>query len=273
VSASAFALALGAAALHATWNALLARTEDVRAAATVALVVAVALFAPLAVLTWDVEAEAVPWIVASASFEVVYVLLLTSAYQRSDLSLVYPIARGSAPVLVLVGATLAGAAFGLAQAIGVALVGIGVVLVRDAHGHVDRRGVALSLTIGATIASYTLIDNEGIEHATPLPYLVLVLAPSAAVLLAGQLVRGGTPRLRAAFGWSPVLAGLFSLAAYALALVALELAPAAAVAAVRETGILFAVALGALALHERVSPARLVGALLMVGGVALVALA
>ncbi len=169
MSGTAFALALGAAALHATWNALLARSEDVRAAATVALVVAVALFAPLAVATWDVESAAVPWIVASAGLELLYVVLLTAAYQCSDLSLVYPIARGSAPVLVLVGATVAGAAFGVAQGIGVALVGAGVVLVRDAGGHVDRRGVALSLAIGVTIASYTLVDNEGIEHAAPLP--------------------------------------------------------------------------------------------------------
>lgn len=272
MSTSAFALALGAAALHATWNALLARSEDVRAAATVALAVAVVLFAPLAAATWDVEAEAIPWIVASATFELLYVWLLTSAYQRSDLSLVYPVARGSAPVLVLVGATLAGAAFGLAQALGVALVGIGVVLVRDAHGHVDRRGVALSLAIGATIATYTLIDKEGIEHAAPIPYLVLVLGPAAAAMLVVQLAAGGAPRLRAAWGWSPVLAGVFSLAAYGLALAALQLAPAAAVAAVRETGILFAVALGAVALRERVTGVRLAGASLMVAGVILVAL-
>jgi drug/metabolite transporter (DMT)-like permease len=272
MSGTAFALALGAAALHATWNALLARSEDVRAAATVALVVAIALFTPLAAATWDVEAAAVPWIVASAVFELLYLWLLTAAYQRSDLSLVYPIARGTAPVLVLVGSVLAGAVLGIAQAIGVALVGVSVLLVRGARGHVDRRGVALSLAIGGTIATYTIIDKEGIEHAAPLPYLVLVLAPAAAVMLAGQVLRGGGERLRAAWGWSPILAGVFSLAAYGLALAALDLAPAAAVAAVRETGILFAVAFGAFALRERVTAARLAGAALMVAGVTLVAL-
>lgn len=272
MSGGALALALGAATLHAGWNALLARAPDVRAATTVALVVAVVLFAPVAVVTWDVDGAAVPWIAASATLELAYFLLLTSAYQRSDLSLVYPIARGSAPILVLAGATIAGAAFGIAQAVGVVLVGIGVVLVRDPRGHVDRRGVALSLLIGALIAAYTLVDKEGIEHAAPIPYLVLVLAPVAVATVVLQLVHGDPDAVRAAFGWSSAIAGALSFAAYGLALAALVLAPAAAVAAVRETSILFAVALGAVALRERVSTTRIAGSALVVAGVTVVAL-
>jgi drug/metabolite transporter (DMT)-like permease len=272
VSGTAFALALGAAALHATWNALLAGARDVRAATTVALGVAVLAFAPFAVATWQVDSEAVPWIVASATLELGYFVLLTTAYQRSDLSLVYPIARGSAPVLVLAGATLAGVALGAWQAVGVVLVGLGVMLVRRVHGPVDRRGVALSLAIGLTIAGYTLVDKEGIEHASTLPYLVLVLAPVAVLALVTQLATHGTFGVRAELRWSAVLAGVLSFAAYALALAALDLAPAASVAAVRETSILFAVALGALVLRERVSRARVGGSILVVAGVALVAL-
>lgn len=273
MAASAFALALGAAALHAGWNALLARSQDVRAATAVALAVAVVLFAPLAAATWDVEREAVPWIAASAVLELVYFLLLTAAYQRSDLSLVYPIARGSAPILVLAGATLAGAALGAVQAVGVVLVGAGVILVRGSGGEVDRRGVVLSLAIGATIAGYTLVDKEGIEHASTLPYLELVLAPVAVAALAHQLATRGSATVRAGLSAPAVLAGVLSFAAYGLALAALELAPAPAVAAVRETSILFAVALGALALRERVDAWRLAGAVLVVAGVVLVALA
>jgi drug/metabolite transporter (DMT)-like permease len=273
VPASAFALALGAAVLHATWNALLARSRDVRAATTVALVVAVVLFAPIAAATWRVESAAVPWIVASAALELVYFLLLTAAYQRSDLSLVYPIARGSAPVLVLAGATVAGVALGLWQAVGVVLVGLGVILVRGVQGTVDRRGFALALVIGGTIAGYTLVDKEGIAHASTLAYLELVLAPVALATLVVQLAAGGPTALRGAASWTAVLAGVLSFAAYALALAALEIAPAASVAAVRESSILFAVGLGALLLRERVSPARAAGAALVVAGVALVALA
>jgi drug/metabolite transporter (DMT)-like permease len=272
VSASAFALALGAAALHATWNALLAGARDVRAATAVALAVGAVLFTPLAVATWDVERQAIPWIVASAALELVYFLLLTAAYGRSDLSLVYPIARGTAPILVLVGATAAGATLGAAQAAGVVLVGVGVLILRGIRGTVDSRGVLLSLAIGATIAGYTLVDNEGIEHAAAVPYLVLVLAPVALATFAVQLANGGLESVRGELGPAAIAAGVLSFAAYVLALAALELAPAASVAAVRETSILFAVALGALVLRERVTPSRIAGACLVVTGVALVAL-
>jgi drug/metabolite transporter (DMT)-like permease len=272
MSAAAFALALGAAALHATWNALLARARDVRAATSVALVVAVVVFAPFAAATWSVERAAIPWIAASAALELLYFLLLTAAYRRSDLSLVYPIARGSAPILVLAGAVLAGVTLGVVQAVGVVLVGAGVMLVRGIGGVVDKRGVLLSLAIGATIAAYTLVDKEGIVHAGTLPYLVLVLAPVAAATLVVQLGTGGIASVRAELNGAAVVAGVLSFAAYALALLALELASAPSVAAVRETSILFAVALGAFVLREQVSGLRVAGAALVVVGVACVAL-
>ena len=268
---SALLLALGAAALHAGWNVLLAGARDVRAATTVALVVGVLLFAPVAAATWRVEAEALPWIGASAALELLYFVLLTTAYGRSDLSLVYPIARGVAPVLVLAGAAVAGAALGSWQALGVLLVGVGVMLVRGVRGPVDSPGVALALAIAATIAAYTLVDKEGIEHASPIAYLELVLLPAALAAILWHAAFGRLPSLRSAVGRASVAAGVASFAAYALALGALALAPAAAVAAVRETGILFAVALGALVLGEPVGRARGAGAALSVAGVALVA--
>ena len=115
---SAFVLVLGSAVLHAGWNLLLARSRDVRAATTVSLVLSVIVFAPLAALTWRVEAEAIPWIAASAVLEILYFHLLTTSYSRSDLSLIYPIARGSAPVLVLAGTAIAGVVLGVWQAVG-----------------------------------------------------------------------------------------------------------------------------------------------------------
>ena len=268
---AALALALGAAVLHAGWNVLLARSRDVRAATTVALVVGVVVFAPFAAIGWRVEAAAIPWIVASALLELVYYFLLTAAYSRSDLSLVYPIARGAAPVLVLLGATVAGVTLGAWQALGVVLVGGGVLLVRGLRGPADGKGVALALVIAATIAGYTLVDNEGIEHASAVAYLELVLLPIAAGALAAHAATGRLASVRAEIGWPAIAAGVTSFVAYALALAALSLAPAAAVAAVRETGILVAVALGAVVLRESVGPARILGAALVVAGVALVA--
>jgi drug/metabolite transporter (DMT)-like permease len=132
--------------------------------------------------------------------------------------------------------------------------------------------VMLSLAIGATIAGYTLVDKEGIEHASTFAYLELVLAPVALATVLLQLATTGRRPLRDGLAAPAVVAGLLSFLAYALALAALELAPAATVAAVRETSILFAVALGALVVRERVSPARVAGATLVVAGVALAAL-
>ena len=269
--ASALALALGAAALHAGWNVLLARAGDVRAATTVALGLGVAAFAPVAALTWRVELAAAPWIAASSALELLYFVLLTAAYGRSDLSLVYPIARGTAPVLVLAGASVAGATLGGPQAIGVLLVGGGVLLVRGLRGPVDGRGVALALLIAGTIAAYTLVDKQGIEHASAIAYLELVLVPVAVAAVLLHVASGRSSSLRAELGPATVTAAVAAFGAYALALGALSLASAAAVAAVRETSILFAVGLGLLVLREPVGRARWLGAALVVLGVGLVA--
>jgi drug/metabolite transporter (DMT)-like permease len=273
VPLDAFLLALSAAVLHAGWNVLVARANDVRAATTVALAAGVVAFAPFAAASWRVEAAALPWIALSVALELAYFLLLTAAYRDSDLSLVYPIARGVAPVLVLVGAWIAGAALGALEAVGVIVVGMGVLLVRGQSRHADPRGVLLALAIAGTIAGYTLADNEGIEHASAIAYLELVLVPVAVALLAAYAVTGRLGALRAEVGLATVAAGVASFGAYALALAALSLASAASVAAVRESSVLFAVALGAAVLHERVTPWRAVGAALVVTGIALVATA
>ena len=116
-------LALAAAFLHAGWKLLLARARDVQAATAVVLGLSVVLFAPVAAVTWDVEREVWPWALGSAAFELAYFALLAYAYGRSALSVVYPVARGLAPVLVL--------AVGIASATageiaGVFLVGAGI---------------------------------------------------------------------------------------------------------------------------------------------------
>src|SRR5262245_52788477 len=105
--ADALALALGAAVLHATWNVLLARTRDPQAATAASFLMAVAILAPVAAVRWCVDAGAWKYIAASAAFELAYVLLLSTAFVRAPLSVFYPIARGLAPVLVLVVAAVA----------------------------------------------------------------------------------------------------------------------------------------------------------------------
>jgi drug/metabolite transporter (DMT)-like permease len=268
VSGAALGLALGAAILHALWNLLLAGSRDVLAATAVALGSSLVVATPFALLTWGVEREAVPWLVASAALELVYFFTLTAAYRRAELSLVYPLARGGAPVLVLLGALATGVVPSGAEVLGVLAIAAGVVLVRGIRGG-DRLGVVLGLVIAAQIAAYTLVDAEGIEHANPVPYLLLALIPTT--LAAAAVCRG--ERLRAELRPTTVLAGCGGFLAYTLVLAALRLAPAAPVAAVRETSVLFAVALAAPILGERVTRQRLTGAALVVAGVLMLGVA
>jgi drug/metabolite transporter (DMT)-like permease len=264
VSLAAFGLALAAAVVHAAWNAVIADAEDSQAATAVALLCGAVAFAPVAVLTWDVSGAAVPFLIGSATAELVYVALLAAAYARAELSVVYPVARGTAPVLVLAGGGVPEAR----QAVGVLAVGAGVVAVRGLRRSAAAASdLGLALGVAVCIATYTLIDKHGLDHAGPLPYLELAFGPPA-VIYALAL---GPRRVRAALGWRTALAGLGTFGAYALVLGALQLAPAAAVAAVRETSVVFAVGFAAVFLGERVGAWRWAGAVVVAIGIVLTA--
>jgi len=273
VPLTALALALAAAVVHALWNVLLARARDPEAAMGIALVVAVVAFAPATAATWDVDARVWPFIAASSGLELVYFALLAAAYQRVELSVVYPIARGFAPVLVLiVGIVVLGAGTSAEQAAGVCLVSAGVVLVRPRR-QANAAGLAFGIAIAACIAAYTLIDKHGIRYATPIPYLELAMLPPTIVYAGGVAVAKGPRALRPELNASSFVAGLATFGAYALVLAALQRASAASVAAVRETSVVIAAVLAGAVLKERVGAARLSGAALVAGGVALISLA
>jgi drug/metabolite transporter (DMT)-like permease len=231
-------------------------------------------FAPVAALRWDVESQVWPFIAVTSLLQLVYFSLLATAYRRAELSFVYPIARGLAPVLVLVvGVVALGTGATPEQAAGVCLVGVGILLVRGIGRERDAVGGILALAIASSIAAYTLVDKSGIRYADPIVYLELAMLPTAlGALLLVALLPSGRSRLRGAVRPVPAIAGIVSFVAYALVLAALERAPAASVAAVRETSVLIVAALAARTLGERVSPARLAGAALVVGGIALLVL-
>jgi drug/metabolite transporter (DMT)-like permease len=233
----------------------------------------VGLLALPALLTGGVSSEAIPFIAASAALEVVYFVLLARAYAGGELSVIYPIARGSAPVVVLVFGAIAlnedvsaGAAVGvLAIATGVLLVGL-VDLRTRAGTQIDSplRDVWFGLAIGAVIASYTLVDSEAVEHADPIAYLALVIAPCA-------LVYPFVAKTRPDLGVRSALTAAATFGAFLMVLAAFRLAPAAPVAAVRESSVVIATLLAAAVLHEAVSARRIAGALCVVAGVAAIA--
>jgi drug/metabolite transporter (DMT)-like permease len=171
---------------------------------------------------------------------------------------------------------LAGVALGhgtsAGQAAGVLAVAAGVVLVRGIGGEPDARGIALALATGIFIAGYTVVDKEGVQHAAPLPYLELVLIPVALLAVPLVLRRRGAAALRAAVTFQTAAVSITLFVTYLLILVALKLAPAASVSAVRETSVVFAAGLAAWLLREHVTRWRFAGAALVASGIALLAL-
>src|SRR4029077_16248801 len=150
----AFTLALAAAVLHAFWNLLLARARDVESATAVALIAAVVVFAPVTVLRFDAEWAVWPFIVVTSLLQLLYFALLATAYRRAELSFVYPVARGGAPpILLVVSCWVLGHVTSPAQIAGVALVGVGVLLVRGLRRPADPHALAFALGIGCVIAS------------------------------------------------------------------------------------------------------------------------
>lgn len=263
---SALGLALGAAFLHAVWNLMLRGARDTEASAAVSVVVFVLALAPIALFMWDVDRAAWKYVVGSGGFELAYVALLAAAYRRFEASLVYPVARGLAPVaalvitVVVVGATPSAAEIG-----GVFAVAVGVLLVRGASG---TRGVVLGVVIALTIGAYTVVDRYGIQHADAVSYAMLIMVGPA--IAYPPFV--GLRRVRAAVSWNAAVIGVLSAITYLLVLLALRRASAPSISAVRETGVVIAAVLAAVFLRERVTRARLGGAVLVACGVALLAL-
>jgi drug/metabolite transporter (DMT)-like permease len=284
VPLSAFALALGAAFMHATWNILIADARDSESAAAIATLAGVALLAPVALITGGVQTAALPYAAASAAIHVAYLALLARAYQDGQVSVVYPVSRGTAPVLVLAfGALLLGEGASVGQAAGVLAISAGVFLVgarRETYVESKKlathssRDLVFGLSIAVTIAAYTLVDAEGVDRAHAPAYLFLLLAPSAVVYAAVLAHRGRGPAMRAELARPRTfLIGAFIVGAYGSVLAALRLADAAPVAAVRESSVVIAALLAAAFLHEAVDRRRLGGALLVAAGVAAIALA
>ena len=269
----ALGLALCAASIHASWNLLVARSRDPQVATAIAAVVSVTLPIPLVLVSWRAMPSVLPFAVVPGALELGYLALLAAAYRRADLSLVYPLARGLAPVIVLaIGVLALGAAHSPAQVAGVGLVAAGVVLVRGLRSGARAGDLALTLAIAGSIAGYTTVDKAGVAHAGPLTYYELVMAwPAIAYGVAITAVRG-REAVRRELRPATVAAGLGMFAAYSLVLAALGLASAASVAAVRETSVVMAAAMGGLFLHEQVGARRLLGAAAVAAGIAALAL-
>ncbi|MET0769416.1 MAG: hypothetical protein ABW081_05870, partial [Solirubrobacteraceae bacterium] len=197
--ATALILALAGAFVHAAWNLALAGEPDVHAATAVAVVAGVVLLAPVALADWRLEADAWPYVAASAALELLYLALLATAYARAAAGFVYPTARGAAPVFVLlIGVLALGQDVSGLAAAGVAAFAGWIVLGRGPCGPRGAADLALALAIGGCIAGYTLVDQKGVGHASTPTYLLLVFVFAGAGYVAGAWRARGGAALRSA---------------------------------------------------------------------------
>ena len=295
-------LALGfvavAAILHAGWNVLLKTSGDPLRTAVRLQAIGTLVLVPIACAAWlvggrfAIDPRGVAIAIGSGVLEAAYFVFLSAAYRRGDLSLVYPIARGSAPLLaVLVGVGLLNERLGPGATLGVACLLAGILAVarpwralREA-GREHRGAIGFALATGVTIAAYSAVDRVGVRIIEPWLYGAF-LAIAATAILAVTVTFGRrwgvlAPAPAAAPGGGSTslvrdgIAGVLSLTAYLLILVAYSMAPLAAVAPLRESAIVLAAAWGTMRLGEGSGRTemvvRIAAAVLVVGGAVLLA--
>lgn len=272
--ASALIAVLAAALLHASWNLVLKSSSERLVAGSAQVALAGIAFIP--VLVWrGFPTEVLPYLLGSAIVEVGYIYALAAAYDRADLSFVYPIARGSAPVLIAAGAFL-----GLSDRVtglgwlALALICGGVLTIGLSAA--THRGAQWSLITGFLIATYVTIDGAGVRRTSDaLAYTAALFLLTATLLIPFALVFRGRAVVGIALKaeWKlQLLAGVASLGSYSLLLYASKSAPLSLVSAARESGVLFATLLGWWFLDERITRMRLVASVLIALGVVLLAL-
>lgn len=280
MDAYVFLAVLAAALCHAVWNAGLKTRIDPAIAVTVLAMAGGGIALPLLMVTGLPESASWPYLAASIVLHVIYFAALAEGYRSGDLGQVYPIARGTAPLLTTFGSLLLlNEQLGSSGLLGVVVLTAGVLLLSvrggASAGGIQRRAVGFSLLTALSIAAYTLVDGRGAQvsgnaHAYAVTFFVL---NGIAMGLLGLLRDGDGLKAGLRTGWAILLGGgLLSFVSYWVALWAMTKAPIALVAALRETSVLFAAAIGVLLLKEPLLPARLVAAALVMAGLVLIRL-
>jgi len=278
-----------AAVMHAAWNVLLKTSGDPLLMSGRAMLAGTIACLPLAVVAWfaagqpGIPRDALALGVVSGLMEVVYLILLAGAYRRGELSVVYPIARGTAPLLsVAAGVGLLAERLGPLGALGVGFLLAGIVAVQRPWrylrgGPLVEAAIPWALACGVSIAAYSTVDRVGARLVAPWLVAAVLFPVTAAGLAVFIRLRGA----RGVSGPSPswarsTAAGLLAIGTYVLVLVAYSLAPLSVVAPLRESAVLLASGWGSLRLGEAIgrrdAASRIGGAALVVAGAILLAL-
>jgi len=278
LSAVIVAMVIGAGVLHALWNAIAKYVDDrLVAFALIGAVAAVVGGVGLAVTGLPYRA-AIAYAVVSAVLHLGYNLALMNSYRLGAFNQTYPIARGTSPLVVAVGAYLIAHEHLSAPAVtGVVVLAVGRMSLAVSAGRLSRSdlpAVGAAVLTGIAIASYTLVDGLGVRRAhDPYAYAALLF------LLQGPVFPLVAVFRRPLAVWRPastltrgVTAGALSVVAYGIVLWAQTKAPLAEVAALRETSVISAALIGTVFLHERFGPRRVAAAVLVATGIVLISL-
>jgi drug/metabolite transporter (DMT)-like permease len=275
-----FIAVLAAAAAHAGWNAAIKGGGKPLVTTAVMTFAAAVVGLPLLAITGLPHAAAWPWAVASVVIHIAYFGCLIETYRYGDMSHVYPIARGGAPLFVaLGGVALLGEHLSWQGWAGLLLLVGGVLLLSlggARSGSVDPRGVRYALLTALTICAYTLVDGVGARHSgNSVSYTAALFVGCGVAMLGYLLWRGG----RETFTEMPrhwrvgALGGGMQVLSYGIAIWAMTVAPIALVAALRETSVLFGTLIAVFFLKEPLNPVRIAAVVLVVGGLLMLRLA
>ena len=287
MTGAALALVVGAAVLHAAWNALAKRGRDPLAFLWCSVSLATFLLFPFAqahLRPGGIPAAALPFVVATVVLHAFYFYALGSSYRFGDFSIVYPIARGLGVALVPVLALLTfDERLSSLGSIGVSLVVVGIVGLHSspsawrtaaARPKPFGPGTRWALLTGLAIAAYSLVDKAGVARLHPVPYIFLLGLGTTLLLLPVVLARRGALRREwTANRWAILAASTMNLTAYLLVLFAFRLSKTGYVVAGRELSIVFSALIGSFWLGEGSLGPRLAGAGVILAGVLCVALA
>lgn len=275
-----FLAVLFAAACHAGWNALIKVGLDPLSTTTLISVgsgiVALA-FAPLVGMP---ASAAWPWLLASVVIHLVYFASLIESYRTGDLGQVYPIARGSAPLMTAAATTIfIGETLGAIGWTGIVALVAGVLLLSARGGRelaeIDRRAIGFALFTALTICAYSVVDGIGARLSeNPNAYSVWLFMGIAVVIVPYALYRDGRDVISAMrrFWLRGFAGGALQVLSYGIAIWAMTAAPIAIVATLRETSVLFGAAIAVIVLKEPLRPVRVGAACLIVCGLILIRL-
>jgi drug/metabolite transporter (DMT)-like permease len=275
-----FTAVLFAAACHAGWNAAIKTGLDPLSSTVLITTGAGVVSLGLMLFVGLPPVAAWPWVIASVVIHLFYFIGLSEAYQAGDLGQVYPLARGSAP-LMTAGATtlLLGETLNALGWAGIVTLAAGVLLLSLRGGragdgkHLDRRAVGFALFTAVTICLYSVVDGIGGRTAVnPHSYTLAIFVGNALIVGIYFVMRRSLASLRPLPALWPVglFGGSLQLVSYGIVIWAMTKAPIAPVAALRETSVLFGALLAFFLLKEPLRLARLAAALMIVCGLVLI---